>query len=177
MMTAMEPIELTARRNALGLSQQALADILDISQAKVAHMERGARPIPPGFADELAILEDRIDTRSHGLAFQPGDQIVVLDEPMERTAAAWAAARLRRGGHEVRIVAAHPNAVFFSDQDDPRTAWLVELDSDGVIWMPLRQVDAAELDRLYAGTHRTYYLTSDMIHVGDGSGFYRIEPR
>ena len=43
--------------------------------------------------------------------------------------------------------------------------------------MPLRQVDAAELDRLCAGTHRTYYLTSDMTHVGDGSGFYRIEPR
>ena len=173
----MEPIELTARRNALGLSQQALADILDISQAKIAHMERGARPIPPGFADELAILEDRIDTRSHGLAFQPGDQIVVLDEPMERTAAAWAAARLRRGGHDSRIVAARPNAVFLADQDDAGTASLVELDETDVVYADLRPVGAPELDLLYAGEHRDYRLTSDMIHMGDGSGFYRIEPR
>jgi len=172
-----EPTELTARRNALGLSQQVLADILDISQAKISHMERGARNIPAGFGDELAILEDRTETRAALLAARPLSEIVILDEPLERNAAAWAAARLRRGGHDSRIVAAHPNAVFLDNQDDASTASLVELDETDVVYADLRPIRAAELDLLYAGEHPGYRLTSDMIYVGDGSSFYRIEPR
>ena len=173
----MEPIELIARRNALGLSQRDLAGILDISQAKISHMERGARSTPAGFGDELAILEDRTEARAAQLAARSLSEIVVLDEPLERTAAVWAAARLRRGGHDSRIVAARPNAVFLDDQDDAGTASLVELDETDVVYADLRSVGAAEFDLLYAGEHRDYRLTSDMIYVGDGSGFYRIERR
>ena len=173
----MEPIELIARRAALGLSQRALADILDISQAKLSHMERGARAVPAGFSGELAILEDRVEARAAQLASRTVSEIVVVDEPMEHTAAAWAAARLRRGGRSVRIVAARPNAVFFDNQDDAGTAALVELDETDVVYADLRPVSAAELDLLYAGEHPGYRLTSDMIFVGDGSGFYRLEPR
>ena len=173
----MEPFELAARRKTLGVSQRDLADILDISQAKLAHMERGARAVPAGFSDELAILEDRTEARAAQLAARPLSEIVVADEPMERTAAAWAAARLRRGGHSVRIVAARPNAVLLDDQDDAGTATLVELDDTDVVYADLRQVGAAELDQLYAGEHPDYRLTSDMIYVGDGSGFYRLGPR
>lgn len=173
----MEPIELIARRTALGLPQHALADILDISQAKISHMERGARNIPAGFADELAILEDRVEARAAQLAARSLSEIVILDEPLERTAAAWAAARLRRSGRNARIIAAHPNAVFFDDQDDAGTASLIELDETDVIYADLRPINEAELDLLHAGGHPDYRLTSDMSYVGDGSSFYRIEPR
>lgn len=58
----MTPIELRARRAALGLSQVDLAAVLGTSQAAVSHWEAGARsPRDPQFLeDHLTALEDTV---------------------------------------------------------------------------------------------------------------------
>ena len=53
--------ELHARRLALGLSQDALADMLAVTQASVSRWEAGARRIPAGINNELIDLEDRVE--------------------------------------------------------------------------------------------------------------------
>lgn len=54
-------IEFRARREALGLGQSALADLLGVTQPSVARWESGARPIPKGVLAELGELEDRVE--------------------------------------------------------------------------------------------------------------------
>ena len=68
-----------------------------------------------------------------------------------------------------------PNAIFFEDQNDAETARLVELDSIDTIYANIRAITLDELDGIYLGTHPTYRIASDMIYVGDGTSFYRIE--
>jgi len=63
----MTPIELRARREALGLSQGLLADWLGVRQATVSRWEAGKQPIPgdhpgePGVEAKLARLEDAVE--------------------------------------------------------------------------------------------------------------------
>ena len=54
----MEAIELKARREALGLSQAELAAYLGITQSALSQREVGRKPIPEGFHQELAGLEE-----------------------------------------------------------------------------------------------------------------------
>lgn len=42
------------------ISQQQLADKLNVSQSYIAHMERGAEPIPPYVAKKLGITYKRL---------------------------------------------------------------------------------------------------------------------
>lgn len=53
----MRPIEVKARREALGLSQDRLADWLDVKRATVSRWETGRQPIPDGVGDDLLDLE------------------------------------------------------------------------------------------------------------------------
>lgn len=57
--------ELRARRLALGLSQHALADALSVRQATVARWEAGDRHAPASIDDDLAALEDQLETWSN----------------------------------------------------------------------------------------------------------------
>ena len=57
----MAPIELKSRREALGLSQSRLADLLDVKQNTVAQWESGVRGIPFGVSQELDAIEDRVE--------------------------------------------------------------------------------------------------------------------
>lgn len=54
----MSPIELLARREALGLSQGLLAARLHVAQNTVSGWERGSRAVPDGIEAELRVLEE-----------------------------------------------------------------------------------------------------------------------
>lgn len=56
----MQPIELRARREALGLPQHELASWLGVAQATVSAWEVGRRTIPPGLHGELEELEEQL---------------------------------------------------------------------------------------------------------------------
>lgn len=57
----MNPIELRSRREALGLSQVSLADLLGVKQDKVSLWEYGKRPIPEGIDRHLAEWEETVE--------------------------------------------------------------------------------------------------------------------
>lgn len=57
----MQPIELTSRREALGLTQSDLADLLDVNQTSVSQWERGRYKVPIWLDVTLAKLEDSVD--------------------------------------------------------------------------------------------------------------------
>ena len=57
----MTPIELIARREALGLSQGLLAHRLGVEQNTVSRWEHGQRQIPAGVNAELRALEKLVD--------------------------------------------------------------------------------------------------------------------
>lgn len=57
----MQPIELQARREALGLSQGLLASLLGVAQATIARWETGQRGIPPNLDEELAAQEEIVE--------------------------------------------------------------------------------------------------------------------
>lgn len=54
-------IEVQARREALGLSQSALAELLGVTRMTVSRWESGERAVGSNVADELAALEDRVE--------------------------------------------------------------------------------------------------------------------
>lgn len=56
----MTPIELRCRREALGLTQTSLADLLSVKQATVSAWETGTRRIPPGVEANLADAEELV---------------------------------------------------------------------------------------------------------------------
>lgn len=58
----MNPVELRARREALGLSQASLAAWMGNAQATVSAWESGTRTIPDGVDSDLAELEDRVES-------------------------------------------------------------------------------------------------------------------
>lgn len=57
----MNPIELKARREALGLNQTDLARVLGVKQVTVSAWEVGRNPIPAGIDGELIELEERVE--------------------------------------------------------------------------------------------------------------------
>ena len=116
----MEPIELRCRREALGLTQQELADILPVSQSAVAHWENGRRNIPDGLDGDIAALErDRealirqferdVEAQLFDAERDTAATITLTTEqatdPMTRMAAALTLGRLTVW-HEIRIVVA-----------------------------------------------------------------------
>lgn len=75
----MQPIELQARREALGLSQGSLASLLGVAQATIARWESGTRGIPENLSEELAqqeeIVENLLDRASEWLDAVDGEPI------------------------------------------------------------------------------------------------------
>jgi DNA-binding transcriptional regulator YiaG len=59
--SGMSPVELRARRRALGLGQDGLASALGVAQNTVSTWEGGRRGIPAGLDDSIAKLEDARD--------------------------------------------------------------------------------------------------------------------
>jgi len=55
----MEPHELRLRRKALGLSQEQLAELLDVDEMTVSRWERGVYPIPRYIGLAVEALEWR----------------------------------------------------------------------------------------------------------------------
>ena len=55
----MEPTELRARRKALGLSRQKLAELFGMTRQQIGSWERGLTPIKPIVALAVAALEAR----------------------------------------------------------------------------------------------------------------------
>jgi transcriptional regulator with XRE-family HTH domain len=121
----MTPIELKARREALGLSQSALAGMLDVAQNTVSQWEGGQRRVPDGIDAELAACEDLVEefvdltlrhvTRNPGSDFvstHATDTAMWAAQPqlegkaavLHRVAMARAATILRRDYHPVAIV-------------------------------------------------------------------------
>lgn len=115
---ALTPVGLRARRQALGLSQAEIAELLDVSQAAYAQWESGTRAPkdPVQVAADLATIEDTLTTRTQEVATaakararNEDTKTVTLiayatrsggpDEALSRTAAARAAYQLRHDGY------------------------------------------------------------------------------
>ncbi len=116
-------IELRARREALGLSQQQLATWLAVAQSTLAQWESGRRRIP-GIRPELniieTILDDLIDNLTHQGQTSPTLTTYLTDEhwwntnprakqiklpaALHRVAAARAQANLRNDGFDIMLV-------------------------------------------------------------------------
>lgn len=104
----MQPVELRARRLALGLSQAQLADALDVKQAMISYWETGKRLIPSGIASDLAGLEAWVQARIQQYV-QAGSSLITVDpdspwDGMELVAAARAQQMLTTPGHTPAIV-------------------------------------------------------------------------
>ncbi|MBA3019644.1 DUF1870 family protein [Propionicimonas sp.] len=117
-------IELRARREALGLSQQQLASAIHVAQSTLAQWESGKRRIP-GIRPELNVLEalvedfidDLVDQVNTGgaeslrtyladtdwWATDPVVNALALPAALHRVAAARAAAKLHRSGTTISI--------------------------------------------------------------------------
>jgi transcriptional regulator with XRE-family HTH domain len=88
----MDGRELYARRLALGLSQPALAAVLDTTQATVSRWEAGTRRIPPGIEDELHQVEQRVGAAADALVAAAPAVIALPDTADGPTAVAAARA-------------------------------------------------------------------------------------
>ena len=125
----MNPVELRARREALGLSQEKMAEVLGVSQMAVSRWEAGARAPrdPVGLHMQICALEDAImdcesiliervtdgdveDTQilvyTDRAAYRVGEPEISACLPLEchRVAAARAAMVLREEGYDVTLV-------------------------------------------------------------------------
>lgn len=113
----MDPIELVARRRALGLNQAELGQALGVNQIAISRWETGAAAprYPASVAMSLADLEDElaeevekfIELGEHSSAVRDTPEVtlkVSRDDPLRLVAAAQAAAELRDDGIQVRIV-------------------------------------------------------------------------
>lgn len=129
-MTAITASEVQARREALGLSQSALAAYLHVSQATVSRWESRSSRAPDGVAAELDNLEQRVETLVDLMvdtaldtldADMPLGHLIThttdasfweahpehegLPAALHRVAVARARAELAAEGHELRIMA------------------------------------------------------------------------
>lgn len=87
----MESRELVARRLALGLSQQGLAQRLAVAQATISRWEANERRIPATIDIELAALEDQVESElSRRLR---ADDVTLPADPTTDVLGAVAAAR------------------------------------------------------------------------------------
>lgn len=113
----MDPIELVARRRALGLTQAELGQALGMNQIAISRWETGANqpryPVSLTTAlseleDELAVeVEKFIELGEHASAVRDTPEVtlkVSRDDPLRLVAAAQAAAELRDDGIQVRVV-------------------------------------------------------------------------
>lgn len=79
MVPRVNPLEVRARREALGLSQGLLASLLGVAQATVSNWEAGKRAIPEGLSEDLAvqeeIVEDLVDLATELLDAAEGDPV------------------------------------------------------------------------------------------------------
>jgi DNA-binding transcriptional regulator YiaG len=116
-------IELRARREALGLSQQQLATWLAVAQSTLAQWESGRRRIP-GIRPELNVIETILDglidnlthqgqtsptlttylTDEHWWNTDPRAKEIKLPAALHRVAAARAQAKLRSDGFDIMLV-------------------------------------------------------------------------
>lgn len=55
-------IELRARREALGLNQTDLAELLGVKQSTVSTWESGRRSVPAGVSGELNVIEEQVES-------------------------------------------------------------------------------------------------------------------
>lgn len=122
----MNPIELRARREALGLPQHELASWLGVAQATVSAWEVGRRSIPAGLHGELEELEEQLldlaDRMVEAVEAAGGECILFtyVDDAslaaahpeldgwpaaLHRVAAAQAAVALREAGVQAMIAA------------------------------------------------------------------------
>jgi transcriptional regulator with XRE-family HTH domain len=130
----MHGIELQSRREALSLSQDDLARLLNVNRLTISRWETGARAIPEGIDAELARLEDRAlgltDRMIELVANAPDVSVLMVHEDqatadaahpemdgsppvVQRVAAARALVELRAEGIGVNILP----AVVPSDSD------------------------------------------------------------
>ena len=112
----MQNVELTARREALGLTQSGLAELLNINQTSVGQWERARYKVPIWLDAELTKLEDMVDEmveamtstiiesekRTGEIPVQPRNERSV--SILERVAAARAQYALHSLGIDVSIV-------------------------------------------------------------------------
>lgn len=160
----MEPTELIARRTALGLSQGRLASMMGVSQAKIAHMERGARQVPRGFDAELAAIEDRLAARVAEFVAQAtsgATELVVVgrDDPLDLVAAARASAQLRASGQPsvgLREFSQHELATL-AEAGDPAAAGELGIRSAG---QDLIRTTLAGLGYRFTGRDGWYILAA-----------------
>ena len=123
-------IELQARREALGLSQVALAKALSVAQTTVSRWESGASRVPSGVVEELLHMEARVERLIDRMIvaaeekFEQGEDVILFvhrdDEAFgrvhpesdgmpavfQRVAAARARLELADDGIDATIVAA-----------------------------------------------------------------------
>lgn len=110
----MQNVELTARREALGLTQSGLAELLNINQTSVGQWERARYKVPIWLDAELTKLEDMVEAmtstiiesekRTGEIPVQPRNERSV--SILERVAAARAQYKLRSTGIDISIVEA-----------------------------------------------------------------------
>lgn len=120
----MDALEFLARREAIGMSQSALADWLGVAQSTVSNWEKGRRGIPDGVDADLEELELRVLDLADQMidaCLMVGDAAALISftddaslaaahpemdgwpAALHRVACARAAAELRVEGHRVRI--------------------------------------------------------------------------
>lgn len=82
MLRMMQPVEVRARREALGLSQERLADWLDVKRATVSRWETGRQPIPDGVAGDLLDLEASVGelVAAYVRAGHAGESLLISDD-------------------------------------------------------------------------------------------------
>ena len=77
----MTPIELQARREALGLSQSLLAAVLDVKQATISRWESGDRGIPEFAESRIVDMENAVESlieRMLALATEHGADVLIV---------------------------------------------------------------------------------------------------
>ena len=114
----MNPVEIVARREALGLSQVQLAALLGVAQNTVSAWERGKRNIPAGVHTDLESLEalqDELISETTQTLLGASGRVVLtlpmatpgnLPDSFQRVVAANILRDVRGEGREISLVQA-----------------------------------------------------------------------